>query len=148
MLPKSFIKGFDTGRLKGLLAVFFLALAVPTGVLIWQAYGQLKWEAFHQYRGVAEGLSNRIDSVLMTQLETAEARSFADYTFLVVAGDQKLNFVQRSPLSEFPVAQDQECANRYRKPLGPEWGRGAHVHQARDRGYCLSRRKLEQTGSS
>jgi signal transduction histidine kinase len=106
MLPKSLIKGFDTGRLKGLLAVFFLALAVPTGVLIWQAYGQLKWEAFHQYRGVAESLSNRIDSVLMTQLETAEARSFADYTFLVVAGDQKLNFVQRSPLSEFPVAQD------------------------------------------
>ena len=106
MLPKSLIKGFDTGRLKGLLAIFFLALAVPTGVLIWQAYGQLKWEAFHQYRGVAEGLSNRIDSVLMTQLETAEARSFADYTFLVVAGDQKLNFVQRSPLSEFPVAQD------------------------------------------
>ena len=106
MLPKSLIKGFDTGHLKGLLAIFFLALAVPTGVLIWQAYGQLKWEAFHQYRGVAEGLSNRIDSVLMTQLETAEARSFADYTFLVVAGDQKLNFVQRSPLSEFPVAQD------------------------------------------
>ncbi len=106
MLPKSLIKGFDTGRLKGLLAIFFLALAVPTGVLIWQAYGQLKWEAFHQYRGIAEGLSNRIDSVLMTQLETAEARSFADYTFLVVAGDQKLNFVQRSPLSEFPVAQD------------------------------------------
>ena len=106
MLPKSLIKGFDKGRLKGLLAVFFLALAVPTGVLIWQAYGQLKWEAFHQYRGVAEGLSNRIDSVLMSQLDTAEARSFADYTFLVVAGDQELNFVQRSPLSEFPVAQD------------------------------------------
>ena len=106
MLPKSLIRGFDKRRLKGLLAFFFLALAVPTGVLIWQAYTQLKWEAFHQYRGIADGLSNRIDSVLIAKLEMAEARSFADYTFLVVAGDQKLNFVQRSPLSEFPVAQD------------------------------------------
>ncbi|MCH6559806.1 ABC transporter permease subunit, partial [candidate division KSB1 bacterium] len=84
----------------------FLALAVPTAVLIWHANSQLKWEAFHQYRGIAEGLSNRIDSVLIAKLEIAEARSFADYTFLVVAGDQKLNFVQRSPLSEYPVTQD------------------------------------------
>ncbi len=106
MLPKSLIKGFDKGRLKGLLAFIFLALAVPTAVLIWHANSQLKWEAFHQYRGIAEGLSNRIDSVLIAKLEIAEARSFADYTFLVVAGDQKLNFVQRSPLSEYPVTQD------------------------------------------
>lgn len=106
MLPKSLIKGFDKGRLKGLLAFIFLALAVPTAVLIWQANSQLKWEAFHQYRGIAEGLSNRIDSVLIAKLEIAEARSFADYTFLVVAGDQKLNFVQRSPLSDYPVTQD------------------------------------------
>jgi len=106
MLPKSLIKGFDQGRLKTLLAFFFLALAMPTVVLIWQAYSQLKWEAFHQYRSMAEGLSNRIDSVLIARLELAEARSFADYTFLVVAGDQKLSFVQRSPLSEYPVTQD------------------------------------------
>jgi signal transduction histidine kinase len=106
MLPRSLIKGFDKGRLKGLLAVFFLALAIPTAVLIWQAYGQLKWEAFHQYRGVAESLSNRINADLIAKVEMAESRSFADYTFLVVAGDQKLNFVQRSPLSDFPVTQD------------------------------------------
>jgi signal transduction histidine kinase len=106
VLPNSLIKGFDTGRLKSLLAVFFLALAVPTAVLIWQAYGQLKWEAFHQYRGMAEELTNRIDQSLNEQLDTAEARSFADYTFLVISGDPSANFVQRSPLSEFPVAQD------------------------------------------
>jgi signal transduction histidine kinase len=108
MLPRSLIKGFDKGRLKGLLALFFLALAIPTAVLIWQAYSQLKWESFHQYRGIAEGLSRRIDSVLIAKLGMAEARSFADYTFLVVAGDQELNFVQRSPLSEFPLTQDMD----------------------------------------
>jgi signal transduction histidine kinase len=106
MLPKTLIKGFDTGRLKGLLAMFFLALAIPTAALIWQAYSQLKWEAFHQYRSVAEELTNRIDSTLTGQLSAAEARSFADYTFLVVSGDPSASFVQRSPLSEFPVRQE------------------------------------------
>jgi signal transduction histidine kinase len=106
MLPKTLIKGFDKGRLRGLLALFFLALAVPTGVLIWQAYSQLKWEAFHQYRGVAEALTGRIDARLNDMINAADARSFADYTFLVVSGDPSANFVQRSPLSAYPVTED------------------------------------------
>ena len=106
MLGKTLMKGFDKGRLKRLLAFFFMALAIPTGVLIWQAYSQLKWEAFHQYRGMAEELTSRIDSSLIDRINIAEARSFADYTFLVVSGDPSANFVQRSPLSELPVTQD------------------------------------------
>jgi len=97
------MKGFDKGRLKGLLAVFFLALAVPTGALIWQAYSQLKWEAFHQYRGLAEDLTSRVDAQLTGMINTADARSFADYTFLNVTGEANYNFVQRSPLSSYPV---------------------------------------------
>jgi signal transduction histidine kinase len=106
MLPRTFIKGFDKGRLKGLLAVFFLALAVPTGALIWQAYSQLKWEAFHQYRGLAESLTGRVDGQLIDMINSADARSFADYTFLNVTGETKYNFVQRSPLSAYPVTED------------------------------------------
>ena len=106
MLGRFFIKGYDQKRLKRLLAFFFLALAIPTAVLIWQAYSQLKWEAFHQYRGMAEELTRRIDAGLAGQIAAAEARSFADYTFLVVSGDPSANFVQRSPLSELPVTQD------------------------------------------
>ena len=106
MLSQTLMKGFDKGRLKRLLAFFFMALAIPTGALIWQAYSQLKWEAFHQYRGMAEELTNRIDSNLIDRINIAEARSFADYTFLVVSGDPSANFVQRSPLSELPVTQD------------------------------------------
>ena len=106
MLPKTLIKGFDKDRLKMLLALFFMALAIPTAVLIWQAYSQLKWEAFHQYRGMAEELTNRMDASLVDRINTAEARSFADYTFLIVSGDPSANLVQRSPLSEFPVTQD------------------------------------------
>jgi len=106
MLPKRLITGFDKGRLRNFIALFFLALAVPTAVLIWQAYSQLKWEAFHQYRGVAEELTGRIDTRLNAMIRTADARSFADYTFLVVTGDPSANFVQRSPLSAYPVAED------------------------------------------
>ncbi|MFQ5547510.1 MAG: sensor histidine kinase [Woeseia sp.] len=106
MLPKTLIKGFDKERLKGLLALFFVALAAPTAALIWQAYGQLKWEAFHQHRSVAEELTTRMDAGLIDMVNRAEARSFADYSFLVVTGDPDANFVQRSPLSEYPVTQD------------------------------------------
>ena len=88
MLRKTLIKGFDKDRLKILLALFFLVLAIPTAVLIWQAYSQLKWEAFHQYRGMAEELTERMDSSLADRINTAEARSFADYTFLIVTGDR------------------------------------------------------------
>jgi len=103
MLPKGLTKGFDKRRLRNLLALFFLALAVPTVVLIWQAYSQLKWEAFHQYRGAAEELVRRIDTQVSDMIRVADARSFADYTFLVVSGDPSAKFVQRSPLSAYPV---------------------------------------------
>ncbi len=106
MLPKTLFKGFDKGRLQKLLALFFLALAVPTVILIWQAYSQLKWEAFHQYRGVAEELTVRIDTRLNDMITAADANSFADYAFLVVSGDPSAKFVQRSPLSAYPVAGD------------------------------------------
>ena len=106
MLPNRLIKGFDKRRLRNFLALFFVALAIPTVVLIWQAYSQLKWEAFHQYRGVAEELARRIDTQLDDMMRTADARSFADYEFLVVTGDPSANFVQRSPLSSFPVEQE------------------------------------------
>ena len=106
MLPRTLIKGFDKGRLKRLLVLFFLALAVPTGALIWQAYSQLKWEAFHQYRGLAEDLTSRIDAQLIDMINAADARSFADYTFLNVTGETKAKFVQRSPLSTYPVTED------------------------------------------
>ncbi len=106
MLPKRLIEGLDRVRLRNFLALFFLALAIPTAVLIWQAYGQLKWEAFHQYQGDAEELTQRIDTRLNGLIKTADAHTFADYTFLVVSGDPSANFVQRSPLSAYPVQVD------------------------------------------
>jgi signal transduction histidine kinase len=106
MLPGTLIKGFDQRRLRNLLLLFFLALAAPTVVLIGQAYSQLKWEAFHQYRGLAEALTARIDAHLIDMIGNADQRSFTDFAFLVVAGDPSANLVQRSVLSSYPVPQD------------------------------------------
>jgi len=100
------MKDFNPRRLKALLVIFFLALAIPTGGLVWQAYDQLKWEAFYQYRNMAEELTNRIDLALNTGINVAEARNFTDYAFLIVSGDPAANFLQRSPLSNYPVTQD------------------------------------------
>ncbi len=98
------ITGLDRKRLRWWMSVFFLALAVPTGILVYQAYSQLKWEAFHQHRVLAEELAARIDGRIVQLVNTEEARSFADYAFLNVAGDPATGFVQRSPLSAWPPA--------------------------------------------
>jgi len=96
------LTGLDRKRLRLWLSVFFLALAIPTGVLVYQAYSQLKWEAFHQYRVLAEELAERIDGHIIELINAEEARSFADFAFLNVAGDPAANFLQRSPLSAYP----------------------------------------------
>ncbi len=124
-------KRHDERRLRLLLGLLFLALAVPTGAVIWQAYGQLKWESFHQYRSQAEELTARIDSELSAALSRAESRSFASYAFLNVTGDPAAGFLQRSPLSAVPVVQDLpgvigyfqvDAEGRFSTPLLPEQG--------------------------
>ena len=97
------LKGMDRQRLRLLLGLFFLALGLPTAVLVRQAYVQLKWESLQQHRVLAEEMATRVDNRLQALIDTEEARSFSDYGFLVVAGDPTANFVQRSSLSAFPL---------------------------------------------
>lgn len=102
MLDTSII-GFNKKKLQLWLLLFFLALAIPTAVLIRQAYSELKWEAVHQHRLLAEELATRIDSSFIDWINAEEVRPFSDYAFLNVAGDPSYNFLQRSRLSEYPV---------------------------------------------
>lgn len=99
-------KRLDERRLRLLFVACFIALAVPAAVLVAQAYSQLKWEAFRGTQLAAEELAARIDAELQSITATEEARSFSDYSFLVVEGDAAANFIQRSPLTEFPVQSD------------------------------------------
>jgi len=93
----------NTRRLKILLLLLFVALVIPTGVLVFQAYGQLKWEAFYQHQQIAREFALRIDRQFSELAQREENRSFTDYAFLNVVGSDGSNFLQRSPLSGFPI---------------------------------------------
>jgi signal transduction histidine kinase len=97
------LAGLDKKSLRRWLIVFFLALAIPTAVLIQQSYSRLKWETFHQHQLMADELANRIDNQLLHLIENEEQRPFTDYAFLNVVGEVEARFFQRSPLSNYPV---------------------------------------------
>jgi signal transduction histidine kinase len=97
------LAGLDAKRLRRWLLLFFLALAVPTGVLVRQAYSQLKWEAFHQHQVLAQELALRIDASARSLLQAEEERGFTDYAFLTLSGDPAANYLQPSPLSRLPA---------------------------------------------
>ena len=124
-------KRFDERSLQAVLAAFFVALAVPAGVLIAQAYSQLKWQAFRSSELAAEELAARIDAALAAAIAAEDARSFGAYSFLVAEGDAAASFVQRSPLSAFPVESavpgvlgyfQVDSDGRLTTPLLPEAG--------------------------
>lgn len=100
---KNTLSSWNKRRLQIILSLFFLALAIPTAILIIQAYSQIKWESFHHYRLQAEELSNRIDNRYKTIIERESARSFTDYSFLNIGDDINSKVLQRSPLSKYPV---------------------------------------------
>ena len=100
---KNTLSTWNKKRLRFVLIIFFFALAIPTAILVNHAYSQLKWEAFHHYRLQAEELTKRIDTRFVEIIEIESARSFTDYSFLNIAGTSKSKFIQRSPLSAFPV---------------------------------------------
>jgi signal transduction histidine kinase len=116
-------------RLTLLLVLFFLALALPTSILVYQAYGQLKWEAFYQHQQLARDLTLRIDSGFRDLIEREENRPISDYEFLNVTGSESSAFLQRSPLSKFPLESDLpgllgyfqvDASGRLRTPIVPE----------------------------
>jgi signal transduction histidine kinase len=90
-------------RLTLLLVLFFVALALPTSILVYQAYGQLKWEAFYQHQRLARELTLRIEGGFRDLIEREENRPISDYEFLNVSGSEGSAFLQRSPLSQFPL---------------------------------------------
>ena len=92
----------ERNRLRMLLGVFFLALAVPAIILVQQAFKQLELDAFRRHQLLAEEFSERIDQSIAEAIQSEDARRFTDYGFLVVAGDPEANFLQLSPLAAFP----------------------------------------------
>ena len=103
---KNNLTGLSKKKVRLYLSLFFIALAVPTAVLVQQSYSRLKWEAFHQQQVAANELAKRIDNQFLQLIAAEELRAFTDYSFLNVAGDPAANFFQRSPLSQYPIESD------------------------------------------
>ena len=102
MASTSLIRHNDPRRLRRVLAAFFVALALPTAVLVWQAYARLEFETFFQYRRQAEALTNQIDSQLGAAANRLDNLSLEDFRFVTGSG----NVYQRSPLSTLPIRSD------------------------------------------
>ena len=88
-------------RLRRWLGLFFVALALPGAVLVYQAYDQLKWESFRIQQVAAEDLAGRVDARLAELARIEDARPVADYAFLAVGPAYPER--RRSPLADFPV---------------------------------------------
>jgi len=145
-------------RLILLLVLFFVALALPTSVLVYQAYGQLKWEAFYQHQQLARELTLRIDGGFRDLIEREENRPISDYEFLNVSGTEDAAFLQRSPLSNFPLEVEVpgllgyfqvDAAGQLRTPIVPEanassYGISAPELQQRERQEGRIRGILDQ----
>ena len=96
-----------SARLAVLLGLLFLLLVAPSAVLLVQTRRQIAFEAYHQYRTLADELALRIDAELQRLVAAEEARGYADYRFVVVAGDPATSTaLQRSPLAIYPVRAD------------------------------------------
>lgn len=94
-------------RLRLLLGALFLALALPSALLVWHTERQIRLEAWHQQREAAEALANVIDARLQQLVRREELRGYGDYRFLTVAGDPARGILsQRSPLAVMPSEGD------------------------------------------
>lgn len=120
------------GRLRLLLGTLFLALALPSALLIWRTERQIRLEGWHQQREAAEALTQSIDARLQRLLQSEETKGYGDYRFLTVAGDPARGVLsQRSPLAQLPddaavpglLGHFQiDPEGRFSTPLLPEQG--------------------------
>jgi len=105
-MKRNRLKSLDKAKLRWALLLFFLCLSIPTAVLVQQSYSRLKWETFHQHQLMADEFTHRINKQLINLVTAEEQRPFTDYSLLNIVGAPSANFVQRSPLSQFPVQSD------------------------------------------
>lgn len=87
-------------KLRVVLLSLWLLLLLPTLLLGYQTYQRLQFESLHQYRTLAETLSDGIAGSLSLAIEQESARDPAEYGFTVGLGVG----AKRSPLSSLNPA--------------------------------------------
>ena len=89
-------------RLRALLALMFLAFALPAALLVRQGFVRFELEEFRRQQLIADSVVRRIDAGLSTAIAVENARPIADFQFATArtAGD----VVQLSPLASIAPA--------------------------------------------
>jgi two-component system, OmpR family, phosphate regulon sensor histidine kinase PhoR len=97
-------RGQATRRLRLLLCVSLLCVALPLTLLLSRVYQYLAQEVFYQYRSAAEEVVKQVNQRLADILQGEELRPFDEYSFLKVTANPlfKNSAIIASPLSELP----------------------------------------------
>jgi two-component system, OmpR family, phosphate regulon sensor histidine kinase PhoR len=90
-------------RLRWLLSLLFLTLAIPAGLLIRQGFAQIELAEFRRQQLIAEDLVRSIDTRLATAISVENARPATDFDYAVTS-EGAGNIVQLSPLSSLDAA--------------------------------------------
>ena len=91
-------------RLKRLLGLLFLGLAIPAGLLIRQGFVQIEIAEFRRQQLIAEDLVRGIDARLSAAIRIENARPATDFDYAVTPADGAANVLQLSPLSSLAAA--------------------------------------------
>ena len=95
-------------RLGAVLVLLWGGLTLLFGGVLYMSLQKSSEQAFYQERFAAEQTLGAIDDALATMLREEEKRPFDHYSFFTVIKDElsSSSQVQRSPLSQLPVADD------------------------------------------
>ena len=116
----------EQSKLRTLLFGLWLLLLLPTLFLGYQTYQRLQFEALHQYRTLAETLTDGIAGSLSLALQQESARDPAEYGFAL--GDGRSPLAALTPTSGLPgilgyfQVDAQGDLSSPVMPIGPELG--------------------------
>jgi len=96
----------DTRRLKLWLGLIWLGIALPTAVLVWQAYSQLEFETFYNYQSQAKQVVDAVDQQLLADASRLNQRAAEDFRYFRDMNELPGAVRERSLLAAFPVVED------------------------------------------
>jgi two-component system phosphate regulon sensor histidine kinase PhoR len=104
MRDRFFAAPRSLARLRLLLALMFLALALPSALLVRQGFARLGLEEFRRQQLMAESLARSIDTNLQDAIAIENSRPVTDFQFAVAPDPANTSVVQLSPLATLASA--------------------------------------------
>lgn len=97
-------RGQRERRLRWLLGLLFVGLALPAALLIRQGFAQIELAEFRRQQLIAEDLVRGVDARLAAAIAVENARPATDFDYAVTTTGRDGNVVRLSPLSSLAAA--------------------------------------------